>query len=354
MTRRMFFVSLAALSAATAAFAAPPRPIGDSRFLASVPAPGYPEGIAIHGNRIYVSGPAAFNVPGAPSIWVYDKNTNALVETIEVQGFGSPVFGVSCIAFGDGEKLYVAAEGVGIVEVNVATRAQRLYAGGFQFVGGSQYQSGPAMLLNDLAFDKRGYLYVTDSFQAAIWRVPPGGGAPVLWYHSSLVDGVFGPNGVRVDAKSEKLYFDVTLVPGGFDQNGPINSTGAVYTLPLIDSPTDSDLQLFHAYPTESGGLYGSVGPDGVAFGKSGNLYVALAGSSQISVLSPSGQEIARFSGPAATSDPNQPLTWQNPANIAIDNSGKRLLVTNHASLVSNPVFAIFDVYVDDHEGKLW
>src|SRR2546422_9193378 len=40
------------------------RPIGDSRLIAPVPFPGYPEGIAVHEGRIYVSTPAAFGVPG--------------------------------------------------------------------------------------------------------------------------------------------------------------------------------------------------------------------------------------------------------------------------------------------------
>ena len=66
-------------------------------------------------------------------------------------------------------------------------------------------------LINDLAFDKNGYLYVTDSFQATIWRVPPGGGAPQVWFQNAAIDGPFGPNGVRIDKKSEKLYFTVDI-----------------------------------------------------------------------------------------------------------------------------------------------
>ena len=38
-------------------------------------------------------------------------------------------------------------------------------------------------LLNELVFDDAGNLYVTDSFQATIYRVPPGGGAPVGLVH---------------------------------------------------------------------------------------------------------------------------------------------------------------------------
>ena len=82
--------------------------------------------------------------------------------------------------------------------------------------------------------------------------------------------------------------------------------------------------------------------PDGIAFGKSGKRYVALAGTSQISVLEQDGSESA-YSGPAGT------LPWANPANIVFDGEGS-ILVTNHASLVpyDPALFAVFDVFVDD------
>jgi sugar lactone lactonase YvrE len=106
------------------------------------------------------------------------------------------------------------------------------------------------VLINDLAFDKRGNLYVTDSFQATIWRVPPGGGAPQVWYTDPRLDGAFGPNGVRVDPKSDRLYFSQT-----FDGTGK----GYIYTLPIVDHPSASDLQLFRTYDP-------GAGPDGIAF----------------------------------------------------------------------------------------
>jgi hypothetical protein len=96
---------------------------------------------------------------------------------------------------------------------------------------------------------------VTDSFQATIWRVPPGGGAPQVWFQNATIDGPFGPNGVRVDKKS-------------------------------------------------------------------------------------------------------QPLPWANPANLAFNNKTQSLLVTNHASLTGlpdpSPLFAVFDVFVNDKAGKLF
>ena len=83
---------------------------------------------------------------------------------------------------------------------------------------------------------------------------------------------------------------------------------------------------------------------------------MALAGCNQISVLQPDGTESARYSGPAIDpNNPNQPLIWANPANIAFNDQTRSLLVTNHASLFPNPepLFGVFEVFVDDEAAKV-
>jgi sugar lactone lactonase YvrE len=116
--------------------------------------------------------------------------------------------------------------------------------------------------------------------------------------------GHLGRTASGVDKKSQLLYFTVT-----FDAFG----AGYVYTLPLIDHPTLPDLHVFHTYNFADTGS----GPDGIAFGKSGEFYVALAGTTKISVLNPDGTEQTKYSGPAQNpNDPgNDPLPWANPAN---------------------------------------
>lgn len=118
---------------------------------------------------------------------------------------------------------------------------------------------------------------------------------------------------------------------------------GPIYRLPVVDAPTAAQLETVFVYTP-------GQGPDGITFGRSGRLYVALAQASQISVLE-GGQEVARFSGPAAV--PGQPgvtVPWANPATIALGHGSRSLLVTNHAILTPNPepLFGVFDVFVDD------
>src|SRR5262249_30289296 len=56
-------------------------------------------------------------------------------------------------------------------------------------------------LLNGLALDPQtGYLYVADSQEPVIWRVPLAGGAPVAWATGSAFAGTnnLGANGTKV------------------------------------------------------------------------------------------------------------------------------------------------------------
>ena len=158
---------------------------------------------------------------------------------------------------------------------------QSTYAGPFAPVYQSAFNPPALFLLNDLT----------------IWRVPPGGGAAQVWFQNATLDGVFGPNGIRVDEKSEKLYVVRSLEGTG---------SGFIYTLPLVNNPQQSDLKLFHAYTP------GAVPePDfGVARERcrSGPLF----GSCRRTAVGESGE-------------------------YAFDNSNRRLLVTNHASLTGLP-----------------
>jgi sugar lactone lactonase YvrE len=252
--------------------------------------------------------------------------------------------GASCLAFGPDGYLYVIEPFVGVIRMD-------LDSGNTQSVYAAFPSAGPS-LLSDLAFDADGNLYVTDSFQATVFRIPPGGGTPAVWFKHSRLAGdpsmQFGLNGVRIDKSDKRLYVAVTV------QNGTLD--GVIYRLPLVASPIAADLEEFHRYPFVSGEPAVLPGPDGIAFGRSGKLYVVLAGASEISVLRPNGTEEARYAGPAGNpgGEPD-PMPWANPANIAFDDHARALLVTNHASHVpyDPALFVVFSLSVDDEAQPL-
>lgn len=329
---------LALLLPATVSAKAPAQALGDSRVVTA--APDYPEGIATRGNQFYVSGPAGFGLPlGSAYVNAYDVRTGALAETypITITNPFAGMSGASCIAFGPDGALYVIEPFVGVIRMALdEANTQSVYA---PFV-----PAGPS-LLNDLVFDGEGNLYVTDSFAATIYRVPAGGGEPEVWFTDSRLAGdaalPFGVNGIRIDKKNKHVYISVTAEAQTLD--------GVIYRLPLVASPTAADLEEFHRFPFFVPGEAPAVaGPDGIAFGKSGKLYVALAGTSEIAVLGTDGSEV-RYQGPAAGAMGSK-LPWANPANIAFDNHSGALLVTNHASLVpyDESLFAVFSLFVDD------
>src|SRR5215211_7441101 len=79
------------------------RAFGDVQILATVPfPPGFPEGIAVNGDRVYVAGPASFDTAGTPAskVFAYDGKTGELLHVYEIQGELTQFpHANSCIAF---------------------------------------------------------------------------------------------------------------------------------------------------------------------------------------------------------------------------------------------------------------
>lgn len=310
--------------------------LGDSQVFATmVDSPGFPEGIATKGNCVYVSGPAAFGLPlGSAYVDAFDIRTGDFKATypITITNPFAGMSGASCAAFGPDGRLYVIEPFVGVIRMDLdPANTQSVYSA---FI-----PTGPS-LLNDLAFDGAGNLYVTDSFAATIYKIPVGGGAATVWFTDPALAGhpliPFGVNGIRIDKNNKHVYVSVTV---------DATFNGVIYRLPLVASPAAADLEVFASL--------GFTGPDGIAFGKSGKLYVAEALSSTIKVLNPDGSVNAVYGGPAQ--DLGGAVPWANPANIAFNDKDGTLLVTNHASLVpfDPDLFVVFDVYVNDKGSPL-
>ncbi len=342
-----------ALSLASALADNSSRPFGDVQILATVPfPPGFPEGIAVRGNKVYVAGPASFDTAGTPpsKVFAFNTTTGELERTYVIQGELTQFpHANSCIAFDGDGRLYVVNLQLGIVRLDTGSGAQEIYASALPNLAPcSQTQPAPCSptqadnppLPNDIAFDAAGNLYLTDSMQATIWRIAPGGGQPQIWFQDSSLDTPFGANGLRLSPDRTKIFFAVTAE--GIGQFGNFLG-GKIYTLPLVNAPQAGDLQVFHQYNGEA--------PDGIAFGRSGKLYVVEAApfNSGISILLPDGTEQTRLTNP-----PGSPISpYDSPANAAFNHQGS-LLLTNHAFATMLPSnFTVLDVYVDDKESPL-
>jgi len=335
----LFALAALTLSLTTLASMAKNKPpFGTITKFASVPAvPGFPEGVAVHGNSVFVSGPARFGTAGTgPSaIHVYNRKTGQLEQTIVVQGEALAFeHALSNIAIDSQGRIYALSTQLGLIRFTKQGQSYVQSAYGAPLPDIPPVAPGPDFppIPNDVVFDDDGYAYVTDSLQATIFRYAPGGGAPTIWFQSPLFAGSgpipFGTNGIRLDPARNYAYVAITTSPT--DPN-----TGTIYRLPLVNSPTAGDLETFHVYGA-------AEGPDQLAFAADGKLYVTLAFSNQVSILSTSGAEITRISSQVGDEVP-----MDNPAGIAFDNRTKSVLVVNHALLSGNPAnFAVLSIYV--------
>lgn len=352
--RRAALLCAAALFAASgAALAKKPAPSHAIQPYAQVPAnPGFPEGIALHGNSVFVSGPARFGTAGTgPSaIQVYNRNNGQLAKTLEVSGEALEYeHALSNVATDCRGRVYAVSTQLGVVRFT--RKGQNYVQDGYGGALPDLPACGPGVsapcaptavdmppIVNDIVFDRKGYAYVTDSLQATIFRYPPGGGSPEIWFQSAKLEGggpiPFGTNGIRIDPKQKYVYFASTTSAAN-------PALGTIYRLPLKTGNTDVDLEVVHEYTQ-------GEGPDQLAFGKKGGLYVSLALSNQVSILKTDGSEV-RFGSQAG-----DPIPLDNPAAIALDNRTKSLLIVNHSLLAGNPDhFAVLSADVGDTAAPL-
>lgn len=249
---------------------------GEAHTLAPFPAsPGFPEGIAVKGDRVYAAGAATLGTTGSgPSaVIAYDRATGAVVRRYDTVGENLLAeHGGSSIAF-DGEgRLFVLNTQLGVLRINTTTGAQERYAPPFPHLSPclpllvkAPCTPNPlpiAPLPNDIAFAPNGDAYVTDSFQATIWRIPKGGDTPQIWFQSPRFASAYvGVNGLRLNPAGTRVYVTVTI---------DLEGRASLYSLPLKSAPAASDLQLEHRFaPGEL--------PDGIAFGATGQLFISMA-----------------------------------------------------------------------------
>ncbi len=290
---------------------------------ASAPAPGHPFGIAVGDGRVYVSTSAGdfFADPANGGhlnsdderIFTYNDGGN-LVDTTVIDTADNSDMGLFGLALdgnpGPAHQLYVADMNGRILTVGLGPHAGPPTV--FAQVPADSGLAGDWMLAmwNDLVFDPAGNLYVPDD-KPRIWRVGPDGEASI-WFTDPRLTGLFGfaggPLGGRIDPSGQWLYISITLAA-----EFPLDAT--IYRIRLVDHPTAADMELVHRFVADP--LTGPPQATGLAFAKSGNLYVSLIGPNQIAVLNPAGNEIRRISDPR----------FHAPWGLAF--LGKSLLVTN-------------------------
>jgi hypothetical protein len=291
--------------------------IGDTDVFATLPFPGHPFGIAVDRDKIYVDTSrgdffAQQTNSAGERVFTLDKHGNIL-QTTTIPTMLDADMGLWGLALdgnrGDEHKLYVADMNGRILRLSIGqpTPTFEVFS-----TPPPPFNTGDwhTTMWNDLTFDRSGNLLMTDD-KPRIWRVTPDGKASVYFTDPRLL-GQFhfagGPLGGRIDPTGQWLYFSITL-------SADFPGDSLIYRLRLVDQPAASDLELVHRFAA----VPGQIPPQasGVAFARSGNLYVGLLGPNQVAVLDPSGNEIRRLSSPL----------FDSPWGLAF--LGNSLLVSN-------------------------
>ena len=297
--------------------------IDEVSVFASAPAPGHPFGVAVGDGRVYVSTSVGdfFTDPAngghrnsdGERIFTYNEG-GKLVDTTTIPTMPNATMGLFGLALDGNPKpnhgLYVADMNGRILRVDLSKESAAPEV--FSQVPLDSGLSGDWMksMWNDLVFDRAGNLYVPDD-KPRIWRVGPDG-TPSIWFTDPRLTGAFGiaggPLGGRIDPTGQWLYFTITV-------SAEFPFEAVLYRIRLTDHPTAPDLELVHRFPV----VAGQAPPQatGLAFAKSGNIYVSLTGVNQIAVLDPAGNETRRISSPL----------FYSPWGLAF--LGDSLLVTN-------------------------
>jgi DNA-binding beta-propeller fold protein YncE len=332
---------------------------GDSRVLAAMPVanaafpptgPTYPEGVAVVGHRVVVSGPATFGTAGngSPSqLTIFDRHSGALLGEVPVVGEDLDAEHAQSELAAWKNYVYSPNTQLGVLRWKLAgdgTPAQESVSAPFCSVSipfpclapasacPADMRYGLPPLPNGIAVADDGASYVTDSLQGIVWRVAPAGGgapaAPEAVFCSPLLQGsgteglgLFGANGIAV--AGDDLYVSVTF--------GPLGPTGPTSVVYRLDRQNPTALETVYTYePAEvAPGVFVPPIADGLRLHpRTGHLFVVLGGHNQLSELDLStspATEVARY----GRTDADRPFF--NPSTVAFSPDGGAAYVSNHA-----------------------
>ena len=191
--------------------------------------------------------------------------------------------------------------------------------------------------LNALTIDKKGNVYVSDSFQGVIWKSGPGGDPPTAWYSPTNQNDLllptandneplippFGANGIEFNNQGTAMYamntayHSIIKIPVHHDGSA---GTGVTFTT-------------------------GLNAPDGVAVDGDDNLWVVANQGDEIVVVDPKGKVIAKRGDFNGLTDDGSINGLLFPASLSFSPDGKLLYVTNLA--LDLPLAGVPEIAVD-------
>jgi sugar lactone lactonase YvrE len=171
----------------------------------------------------------------------------------------------------------------------------------------------PGSGLNALTFDKKGNVYISDSFNGVIWKTGPFGGAPTAWSNDPLLGpgtGLtppFGANGVEFNNAGTIMFVANT-------------ATHQVIQIPVKPDGSAGAASIF---------ITGINAPDGIAVDRKDNLWICANQEDDIIVVDKTGKVIAKLGDFNGITDGGVVRGLLFPASPAFSRDGKILYVSN-------------------------
>ncbi len=305
------------------------RPDGDTRVFSLVPAPGFPAYVHAHTNGRVYAGSYIDSGSSAPSRVFEWRADGTLLRSWAVPGqrldqdHGVQVANQTR----DGRLVLLETSTASVLTLDVDTGRFRRVV---RFPDGA--------VPNYATWGPRGALLVTDYADGVIWRIRHGSRTPQPWFRSPALTGAaeFGTTGIRYRPGRHDLLITQQTVGDG----GSLPTDGALYRLPVGDDGTPGTIETL--WTSQPGDL-----PDGFGIGRSGHVYVALAGlSNQLVELTAAGDEVRRY-GTALTGDNGSPVPFDTPCSATF--LGRSVLVANQSAVAGDATHqAILDVHVGE------
>lgn len=305
---------VAAAPTATPDSAAEPPERWTTAVFARMPAPGYPAYVHRHTNgRVYAGTYVNRQATGVPSRVFEWTGDGTLLRSWPVPGqVRDGEHGVQVAhQTRSGRLVLLETSRPRVLTLDVRTGRFRTVA---RFPDGT--------VPNYATWGPGGVLYVTDYAAGVIWRV----GAdrePERWFASPALEGVLGLGTTGIGFRRGRG--DLLLT----QQTTTATPTrGHLSSLPVKADGSPGELRTL--WTSAPGDL-----PDGFGVGRSGRIYVAMAGlSAQLVELTADGEELGRF--------PERPLTGDNGSPIPFDTAcsatfhGTRVLVANQSAVLGD------------------
>jgi sugar lactone lactonase YvrE len=299
-----------------------PPATGELGTFAEVGSPGAPDGVAVdRDGTVYVAtnNGTTQGERGASRILTFDPSGKAgRSYSISGQPDDHALGLTGLVLDGDGGIIALDAATGRILRVSRSTGAQAEYSTLFDLpacqlvvaaVNGCEPGVGDDLPVpRSAAFDSAGNLFVTDSAQGTVWKVPAGGGKAEAWFS----DASFGGEGVTGIA----LAADGALLVASPQALDPAaRGGGAVYRIVVQDGKPGAKT-LLTSFPRGDS-------PFGIATLSDGSFVVALRGANAVALIGRDGSEVRRVQGRAGG------VAMDAPTGLAFH--GNVLLVTNQA-----------------------